>query len=119
MYDSSSRGVGYTGRINATLGAANYFVRLDRLYDTTNTNYTLDLKYVANPISSVVTLETIDGEASETGINPGVVRIRRQGDTSKAQTVTYSIDTGNKQATNGVDYAKLSGSITMGATLFR
>ena len=100
-----------SGEFNSTLGAADYFIRVVQESDITNTNYNLDLKFSGNPINSIITLEALDTEASENENDTGLVRISRLGDTSKAQTVTYNIATGNQQARNGVDYAELSGSV--------
>ena len=103
--------------INSTLGAADYFVSIDRRRDTTNTNYKLDLTYTADPLS-IVTVEAQDAEAKEEGTNAGKFRITRDGYTSEPYTVNYEIATGKGQATNGTDYEELSGSVTIPAEAY-
>ena len=110
--DGSYAWEGYNGTINITLDAGTYFIRLDA-DDYTNTSYNLNLKSFANSINSVITIEAIDSEASENENDSGVVRISRQGDTSKAQTITYNINTSYQAARNGIDYTELSGSVTI------
>ena len=110
IYDKNYYG---SAQFNSALGIADYFVRVVQESNTTNTNYNLNLKFVGDSIDSIITLETLDAEASENDNDTGVFRIRRQGNTSQVQTVNYSIDTGNQQARNGVDYAELSGSVTI------
>ena len=102
-----------SGEYNSVLGAGDYFIRLLQRRNTTNTSYDLNLNYTADAIDSIVTVKTLDGEASEKDSDTGVVRISRRGNTTKAQTVTYTIDTGDRQARNGVDYAELSGSVVI------
>ena len=100
-------------QFDSTLGSGNYLVQVVQGSNTTNTSYTLDLNYTADSINSIIILETLDNEASENANDTGVVRISRQGDITHAQTVTYTIDTGNQQARNGIDYTELSGSVVI------
>ncbi|AFZ34326.1 Na-Ca exchanger/integrin-beta4 [Stanieria cyanosphaera PCC 7437] len=103
--------------INSTLDTADYFLSINRREDNLNTNYNLSFISTADPISTV-SVTAQDSEAKEEGTNAGKFRITRDGDTSEAQTVNYVIATGGGQAVNGVDYEKLSGSITIPAEHF-
>jgi hypothetical protein len=57
-----------------------------------------------------VTIKALDSKATEPGKDKGKIRVTRTGDTSKPLTVYYKV--GGK-AKNGVDYKKLSGSLTI------
>ncbi len=61
---------------------------------------------------AMISLGAIDPDASETGPDPGVFRFVRSGDQSFDLNVNYSID---GTATNGDDYAPLSGTIVFPA----
>lgn len=58
----------------------------------------------------VVSIESTDATASEDGTNTGTIRISRTGSTSGSLAVNYAI---GGTATNGADYASLSGSTTI------
>jgi hypothetical protein len=64
----------------------------------------------SEPPPPTVTVVATDESASESGPDPGAVTIRRTGSTDSALIVTYSIA---GTAVNGVDYTKLSGSVTI------
>ena len=60
----------------------------------------------------VVTFKVLDSSASETGPDVGKLRVRRTGVVTAPLGVSYSV---SGSATNGVDYTKLSGKITIQA----
>jgi uncharacterized protein (DUF1800 family) len=64
--------------------------------------------------ADVVSFDTAAVSADNGGTNPGVVNVRRTGDTSAAVTVSYSI---GGSATAGTDYQTLSGTVTIPAGL--
>lgn len=59
-----------------------------------------------------VTLEASDATAAEKGQEPGRFTVKRTGDTAKALEVFYAV---GGTAGNGVDYAAVSGSVTIPA----
>jgi hypothetical protein len=65
---------------------------------------------IADQPVPIVTVGTIDGAASEVGLDPGTVRFSRVGDTQFSLTVTYTV-TGT--ATAGSDYASISTSVAI------
>lgn len=58
----------------------------------------------------MVTLETVDGQADESGLEPGLFRILRIGRADEALAIQYGI---GGTATPGVDYEGLSGTATI------
>jgi hypothetical protein len=88
LYDTRAYNGSSYGRINATLGAANYFIRLDREYDTTNTNYTLDLSSLANPPS----IAKDPGSTADTAYNIGYLNLGTSEDHRNFQEFIGSTD---------------------------
>ena len=77
----------------------------------TSAQRTLSLA-VNNPTLSIVTLETTDAAASETGPDPGVFTITRTGgDMMSSLTVSYSV---GGTATSGTDYVAPGRTVTFG-----
>jgi uncharacterized protein YjiK len=58
----------------------------------------------------IVGITAVDGQASETGSDPGVFRFTRSGSTTSPMTVVYTITTGAGQATSGDYTPTLTGS---------
>jgi len=67
---------------------------------------------IADNDQGIVTVVASDPDASETGPDPGTFRISRGGSTNTALTVRYSM---SGTASNGSDYATLSGSMSIPA----
>jgi len=63
-----------------------------------------------NPNLPVVSIATVNANASEDGSQVGTIRISRTGSTSASLTVNYTI---GGTAANGVDYTSLSGTATI------
>lgn len=84
-----------------------FFTRTNELIDS----YTLDKVNTLPEVSVTAT----DAAAAEAGSDPGTFTITRTGDTSQPLTVGYTL---SGTATNGTDYATLTGSVTIlaGAT---
>ena len=62
-----------------------------------------------------MTIYTRDSTASETGRQPGVIRVQRTGDTTNPLTVNLSI---GGTATNGTDYTTVPTTVTIPAGRF-
>ncbi len=67
-----------------------------------------------NEPARVIILPT-DAEADEANLDSARFTIRRLGDKTAALTVNYSIDTANSTATEGIDFAALSGVVNIAA----
>lgn len=65
--------------------------------------------------SAKVIILPIDAEADEANLDQAKFLIRRLGDKTATLTVNYTIDTGTSTATPGVDFAALSGVVTIPA----
>ncbi len=86
-------------------------------FTTTDPNqptYSFALQGEVDPTSSTpaVTIYTRDSTASETGQQPGVIRVQRTGDTTNALTVNLSI---SGTAINGTDYTTVPTTVTIPA----
>ncbi|MBM4093016.1 MAG: hypothetical protein FJ276_26950, partial [Planctomycetes bacterium] len=68
--------------------------------------------YVRRYSPPTVTVTATDPNASETGPDAGAFTVTRAGGTTSALIVNYTL---GGAATNGVDYALISGSVTIGA----
>ena len=64
------------------------------------------------PAGNTVTIDATDDSAAEAGSATGTFTVTRTGDTTAALTVNYTI---SGSATNGSDYASLSGSVVIAA----
>jgi|GEM_PF-4487128 len=82
--------------------------------DPNSPNYTFAVSGTVNAASNakVVSLYSRDTQASEQGLQPGVFRLWRTGDTSQPLTVQLSI---GGTATNGSDYNTIPASATFAA----
>jgi hypothetical protein len=69
------------------------------------------LRLTAASAVPLVTVAATDPNAAEAGTKPGIFTLTRSGDPTVALTVTYSM---GGSATNGIDYAALSGTLTFG-----
>lgn len=74
---------------------------------------------VDNDITPTITLSSLDSNANETGPDPAVLKVTRNGDLQSPVAVTYTVNpranftAQGQPATNGVDFQNLSGSITI------